>query len=140
MPATENQQLHLRVDVLNPPRLAPDDPVAFGLQDKDGSLTPGILQPDGSLRFECAVPVKLGGVQPNFLGAFAHGTPQDRFLYLTWHNRATHKIIQRVKIKLASITPAQVEAALAGKHLHVSISADRTGSVPLLGGGWQLTD
>jgi hypothetical protein len=139
----ESQPLHLQIDCINPPHLAPDAPVEFGLQDKSGALTPGTSQPDGALRFECDLRVELEGSKPNFLGAFAHGTLQDRFLYLTWKNRADNQIIQRIKIKLASLTAAQVEAALQNdppKHLHASISATRTGSVPLLGDGWQVSD
>lgn len=133
------QTLHLQIDVIDPPQLAPNEPVQFGLQDKNGSLTPGTPQPDGSLRFACDLQVTLKGDTPNFLGAFAHGTPQDRFLYLTWKNTHSGQIIQRIKIKLASITAAQVEAALqSGKSLRASVSATRTGSVPLLGEGWQV--
>lgn len=132
------QTLRLQVDVLDPPQLAPDAPVQFGLQDKNGSLTLGAPQPNGSLRFECALQVRLGGATPNFLGAYAHGTPQDRFLYLTWKNTHSDQIIQRIKVKLASITVAQVAAALqSGKRLCASIEATHTGSVPLLDGGWQ---
>lgn len=134
----EPYPLHLQIDCIHPPQLAPDDPVAFGLQDKNGNLIAGTPQPDGSLRFECDIQVRLDGGTPNFLGAFAHGTAQDRFLYLTWKNRADDQIIQRIKIKLASITAAQVEAALQGGSLHASIEATRTGSVPLLGAGWQV--
>jgi hypothetical protein len=133
-----SQSLHLRLDVLNLPQ-SPDDSVVFGLQDKNGSLTPGTPQPHGAFRFECDLQVTLKGDLPNFLGTFAHGTPQDRFLYLTWKNTPTHQIIQRIKVKLASITAAQVEAALqSGKSLCASIEATRTGSVPLLGDGWQV--
>lgn len=133
------QTLHLQIDVIDPPRLAPDDAVQFGLQDKNGSLTPGAPQPNGSLRFECDLQGTLKGDTPNFLGMWAHGTPQDRFLYLTWKNRADGRIIQRIKVKLASITAAQVDAALqSGKSLCASVAATRTGSVPLLGDGWQV--
>lgn len=133
------QTLRLQIDVLDLPQPAPNEPVQFGLQDKNGSLTPGTPQPDGSLRFECNLQVTLKGDTPNFLGAFAHGTSQDRFLYLTWKNTHSSQIIQRIKVKLVSITAAQVEAALqSSKSLCASVSASRTGSVPLLGDGWQV--
>lgn len=133
------QTLHLQIDVLDPPQLEPDDPLQFGLQDKNGSLTHGTPQPNGALRFACDLQVTLKGSTPNFLGTFAHGTPQDRFLYLTWKNMHSGQIIQRIKVKLASITAAQVEAALeSGKSLCATLDATRTGSVPLLGDGWQV--
>ncbi len=51
---------------------------------------------------------------PNFLGPFAHGTPQERFLYLCWgeRNGETWDGFRRAKVHLKHLTWQQVEIAL----------------------------
>ena len=115
---------------------APDNP-HFGLQDKAQQLYPGSTQPDGTVKFECQLRAERSSEgKPNFLGAFAHGTPADRFLYLTLQDSG-QQIIRRTKIKLTSITWAQIEAAKNGV-IEAEIDASRSGTVPLLGDGWQV--
>ena len=128
--------IRVRIIVVNPPDMseAGDE---FGLQDKDQRLYPGVAQADGSLHFECELRVKQGADgKPNFLGGFAQGSADDRFLYLTtkWQGQ----IQSRIKVKLGTITWAQVEAAGASGALEASIDGRGAASVKLLGEGWQV--
>ena len=128
--------VRIGIRVVNPPDLTSEG-LEFGLQDKDQRLYAGVMQTDGSLWVECEMQVKQGADgKPNFLGAFAHGTASDRFLYLTWKKEG--RITQRIKVKLASITWAQVEAASVGGVLIASVDGRGVASVKLLGEGWQV--
>ena len=129
--------VHVRINCVNPPDLSVNEALEFGLQDKDQRLYPGSAQSDGSLRFECDLRVRRAPDDPpNFLGAFAHGTPDDRFLYLTWKKKG--QIMRRIKIKLATITWVQVEQASQSGRLEASVDGRGAASVPLLGDGWQV--
>ena len=128
--------VRVRIAVVNPPDLA-DAGLEFGLQDKDQRLYPGVVQADGSLRFECQLRVTKGtNDKPNFLGVFAHGTAADRFLYLTWKKEG--QITQRIKVKLATATWVQIESLRQGDVMQAMIDGNGVASVPLLGGGWQI--
>jgi hypothetical protein len=111
-------------------------------------LCPGVECADGSMQFECEVRVKRnpnnGG--PNFLGPWVHGPADARHLYLNWLGTEGDERVQfgRIKIHLASITWAQIEAVsqASGGVLQATVSGvDRKGapacaSVPLLDDGW----
>ena len=128
--------VQMRIDVVNPPGLVGEG-VEFGLQDKNQRLYPGVPQSEGSLRFECELRVRQGaGRAPNFLGTFAHGTADDRFLYLT--TKKEGQITRRIKIKLATVTWAQIEASRQGDVLQAMIDGRGAASVKLLGAGWQV--
>ncbi len=128
--------VRVRIGVVNPPDVTGAG-LEFGLQDKDQRLYDGVMQADGSLRFECELQVRQGADQkPNFLGAFAHGTPADRFLYLT--TKQEGRITRRIKVKLATATWGQIEALRYGDVIQAMIDGRGVASVPLLGGGWQV--
>jgi hypothetical protein len=68
---------------------------------------------------------------PNFLGPFAQGTPDDRFIYLSWgerHNGAWD-MFRRAKVKLNHLTWETVEQAMKqGESIEAVISmTDRSG-------------
>jgi hypothetical protein len=142
------RQVRVRVTCLRPP-----DPGAhkaeFGLQDRDQQVHPGQVLADGSIRFECWLLVrpqaKTG--QPNFLGEYAHGSPAQRFLYLSWRPRKPRGApwSRRMKVHLSSITWEQIEeAGQTHSLLEAAVpgtAADgglKSGSVELLGGGWSV--
>jgi hypothetical protein len=52
--------------------------------------------------------------KPNFLGPFAQGTPQERFIYLCWGEKrgGNWDGFRRAKLHLKHLTWKQVEAAL----------------------------
>ncbi|MBZ0287817.1 MAG: DUF5990 family protein, partial [Anaerolineae bacterium] len=96
--------VHLYILCTHPP-----DAYEFGLQDKNGALLPGTAQPDGSLLYTCTLNVQVEGERVNFTGAYAHGTPADRFLYLSTRG-VDGAWVRRIKIPLSGITPAQIDS------------------------------
>jgi hypothetical protein len=124
----EERAVRLQVRCVNPPV------GTFGLQDKERRLSAGQPQPDGALVFACEVRAKRAADgTPNFLGEYAHGTPTDRFLYLTLLNGDTEQagIVKRIKVKLGSITWAQVESS---EVLQATVDGRGAASVKLLEG------
>jgi hypothetical protein len=95
-----------------------DEKLHFGLQDTKGEVHPGTTGPGGTRRFDLALDVKPGTAgQPVFSGAFAHGPPAGRFLYLSW-KREDRRIAAgsapwgwRIKMPLAGIGWAEIRAA-----------------------------
>jgi hypothetical protein len=90
----------------------------FGLQDKAQTLHAGVAQPDDALQFTCTIstePTPDGTA--NFTGPFTHGTPTDRFLYLSLGvGSGTHwKWVRRIKVRLNDIPWSQIEEVLAHK-------------------------
>ncbi|MDQ3856583.1 MAG: DUF5990 family protein [Chloroflexota bacterium] len=79
--------------------------VSFGLQDKHHELSAGKIQADGSVRYECVVAVRpsTDGQPPRFSGPYAHGTPGDPFLYLSWRRASGGTDwIRRLKVPLGA--------------------------------------
>jgi hypothetical protein len=101
------------------------DAYAFGLQDAKGALTPGQRLADGRLYWDFALRVQPGrNGRPNFLGPFASGPADDRFVYLSWRSIPRGVWINRVKARLADIDWPLIEAAQSqGKRLCADISA-----------------
>ena len=68
--------------------------------------------------FELRVERNAKTGRPNFLGPYAHGKPEERFLYLCWGQRiggvAWHGF-RRAKIHLRALDWATVERALASE-------------------------
>jgi hypothetical protein len=139
----KSETIRIRILCHTPP--GTDGSIKFGLQDKTPALHPGTLRDDGILVFECELEVKPGKnpIQPNFLGAFAHGTPEARFLYLSYgtqQNGSWHWI-KRIKIMLTGITWEQINAAgESGQVLEASIDGSKAATVKLMGEGWTLSD
>jgi uncharacterized protein DUF5990 len=152
---------HLRLRIIC---LAPPDPqlygAKFGLQDNSSTaqwvIHEGAAQSNGDLVFECDCRVKPHARTgaPSFLGPFVHGSPEERFLYLSWQPvdwrpgtaepSGTSCWVRRMKIHLRSISWAKIDKALkAGGFMVATLQGTgRDGgpacaSVPLLDGGWQ---
>lgn len=123
------QTLCGRLTCVDPPRYE-EQSLEFGLQDRDGTLTPGVALPDGALLFSFEVQAEVrpdGSV--NLSGRFVHGPPQGRFLYLglrppggAW--------IKRIKVPLGSITADLVNSAGNGA-LAATVAGDRAATVQL---------
>jgi hypothetical protein len=98
-------------------------PGAFGLQDKDVVLHLGTPGPGGSTVFEFTLqarPHESGAAVLS--GAFAHGPPAARFLYLGWRN-AQGAFAQRLKLPLSGIAWADAAAAIAqGRVLEATLA------------------
>lgn len=135
-------QVTLEITCLRPPA----GPGVFGLQDKHQRLHPPAREAGGSAVFHCPVQAKPGGAggPPNFSGAFTHGTPHDRFLYLSLRaaDGPEGAWIKRIKVPLKAITEEQVEAAARHAHARLACTVDGGGSgtVKLIGSGWQVVD
>lgn len=101
-------------------------PWVLGLQDRDDQILPGAPRPGGGLVFDFELRVKDGGARPNFLGPFASGPADDRFVYLSWRAKDGGRYINRLKCRLCGITWDQLRGAEAGGVL----TADVTGRTP----------
>src|SRR5271169_1280565 len=84
-----------------------DEPLRFGLQDSKGEVHPGVLKAKGVQHFEFSLDVK-GSADPSlpaFGGAFVHGPPSGRFLYLSWKREGVHNApwAWRIKVPLSGV-------------------------------------
>ncbi len=88
------------------------DAFEFGLQDTKGALTPAQRLADGRLYWDFELRVQPGkDGRPNFLGPFASGPADDRFVYLAWRSIPRGVWINRVKARLADIDWPLIERA-----------------------------
>ena len=100
----------------------------LGLQRGRDDVQEGQVLADGRLAFDIALRVKPGPdpERPVFLGEFAQGTADARFLHLGWKPDRPGWI-NRAKVPLSGISWAQVrEAQTSGRPL----VADATGRQP----------
>jgi len=152
MPATPERLLPLRIVLRRPPA-----GVAFALQH--GASAAGrepelvgaqVADGRGDLAFACEVRVQRGSDgAPRFLGPFTQGPPSARFVYLVVGKRAGQPHSpweRRLKVPLAGIGAADVEAALAhpGQALEAAIEGTLPDGSPAcatrpLTGGWRVT-
>ncbi|MBA3341588.1 MAG: hypothetical protein H0T48_07100 [Gemmatimonadaceae bacterium] len=140
-----DRELPLRITLVDPPR-----DVLFCLQRGAGELVSATL-PDG-LNLSLDLSVRVGTQktgEPNFLGPFAQGRPNDRFIYVNSGQAAGQSGScwdRRAKVRLGAISWSQVAEALAkpDARLEVRIKGRaRDGgpccaSVPLLDDGWSV--
>ena len=142
----KSPEICLRITVVDPP---PD--VTFRVQRGRSNLLAPSTEEPGLITFDLTL--RLGHSRtdgkPNFLGEFAHGTPQDRFLYINSGVRAGQEGScweRRAKVKLGAIDDNLLRKALAapGSLLEARIvGTGRDGgpvceTVALLGDGWRL--
>jgi hypothetical protein len=86
-------------------------PRDFGVQNKANALHLGEVDADGTVKFDLSVEVKPeDGGAPVFVGPLAHGSPDARFLYLSWRN-LQGEYAQRFKLPLGSMTWNDIRAA-----------------------------
>jgi len=156
---TSERIIRLRIDCQAPPD--PDRHGAiFGLQDNSTTanwvLHLGKRKPNGDLIFECEARVRPNARtgEPNFLGDFVHGTPEKRFLYLSWRPKDWHpgqpespcpRWQRRMKVHLSTITWKWIEEATrSGGVLEAMVEGTgkdggpNCASVKLLGDGWMV--
>jgi Family of unknown function (DUF5990) len=108
----------MKVEV--PIRIVVSDPlagVAMMVQDgKDRLLSPLTSSAEAHI-FEFPITVDLSSGSPNFLGRFAHGPKDVRFVYVnsgTYAGTSHSCWGRRAKIPLMSITREQIEKSVAG--------------------------
>jgi len=107
-----------------------EEPYEFGLQDNKGEIVAGTRDRMGRFAFDFSLKVKpTADGRPAFTGRFASGTPDDRFVYLSWRSIPRGVYINRLKARLSSIDWETIAAALDGDR---RVCADTT--------DWQLGD
>ena len=101
-------------------RIIVNDPlkgVAMMVQDGKDKLLPPLESSDDSLVFEFTINVDLSSGSPNFLGRFAQGPKDARFVYVnsgTYAGNSHSCWGRRAKLSLMSISRGQIEKAVAG--------------------------
>jgi hypothetical protein len=138
-----DQEVSLRIVVVDPPA-----GVRFAVQrGKDALLEP--CSATGELIFEFPIRVRNDGAEgsPNFLGSFAQGPRDARFVYVnsgTMAGEPESPWTRRAKIPLGGITWAMINRVKAGSVIEAKIAGTgRDGgpacaTLPLLGRGWKL--
>jgi hypothetical protein len=115
-----------------------EEPLRFGLQDSKGDVHLGTWTATGIQRFDFSLDVKENGDSrsPAFGGAFVHGPPSGRFLYLSWKREGANSApwAWRIKIPLSGIGWVDIRAAeesskcleanIIGRRPHTSDSID----------------
>ena len=142
------RQVTLRVIVERPP-----SGVEFGVQEGHGSNYRTVQKQrftKEDLRFEFPIRAKEGkDGQPNFLGAFAQGPANARFIYLdigTYAGQTNTQWSRRLKIPLAGITWPMIERASdASVIIEARVSGTGKDGGPTCGtvkqfSGWVLSD
>lgn len=124
-----NSQLTLRI-VLEKPTIGVD----YGLQEGKGTnfKTVQTKRSNGeNLKFGCIIKVKFSDKNiPVFLGAFAHGTANERFIYIDIGKFAGQKDSgwdRRLKIPLAGITSKMIQQAFANPDFYIGTMVPGTG-------------
>ena len=133
---TKRQNSEITIEVLcrNLPGICFHDapgggPVHLGIQ-KGNEVVEAVPADQKQVIFRPAFRIdkQLDG-SPNFLGAFAKGTPQERFFYLSWgvvDKQGHFEMFRRAKIHLNQLTWEQIQSAISSsKPLKVVI--DMTG-------------
>jgi hypothetical protein len=133
----------LRDDPVAPSAAADPSPTLFGLQDNKEAIHPGVQREDDKYAFDFdlrVAPAVDEAKPPVFTGPFAFGTPQDRFVYLSWQRTELPGYVNRVKARLADIDWAMVRAAQeSGGRLEADMSGRKAGGgkIPVV---WTLVD
>lgn len=123
------QEIWLRIVVEGP---VPN--IAMQVQKGKCDLLAPAVSSDGSLVFEFPISVDLSDGRPNFLGPFAQGPKDVRFVYVSSGLQAGQldtDCSRRAKIPLMSITADQVnEGIAAGKCLETALAGTGRDGLP----------
>ena len=106
------QEIGLRIRVLRPMA-----GVVMQVQRGKCELLPPVNESGTELVFEFPISVDTSGALPNFLGPYAQGPKDARFVYVntgTYAGQADSCWARRAKISLMSVTAEQVGQILTG--------------------------
>jgi hypothetical protein len=120
------QEIPIRITVVRP---LPG--VAMQVQRGRDELLAPTEALDGSLSFDLPIAVDLSAGTPNFLGKYAQGPKDARFVYVNSGTMAGQTFscwTRRAKISLMTITAEQVNEVLASPGARLEISFSGTGS------------
>jgi len=141
-----NFEIPMRINILNPPTGA----LMKVQKGRDELLAPTKILKK-ALIFEFPISVDLSSTVPNFLGKFAQGPKDARFVYVnsgTYAGQTDTCWSRRAKISLMRITGDKVREVLRSPGSGLEISFEATGgrdggpvcgSIPLPEGGWKIT-
>ena len=118
-------ELPLRVTVVEPPA-----DVIMQVQKGRDELLPPSERKSNSISFDFSVNVDLSSDEPNFLGKFAQGPKDARFIYVnsgTYAGQDESCWSRRAKISLMSITAGQIREILKSANSKLEICIDGTG-------------
>ena len=130
MTATFTKSITLRLACKTIPAAPPtDEALDIGIQDKALAVHAGRTAKDGTIYFECEVEARMDGLTKtlDFRGPFVHGTPQSRFLYVSWKKRVPSAApwYWRIKIPLSSVAVKDITSLKASETLIADITARR---------------
>ncbi|MBP1123977.1 MULTISPECIES: DUF5990 family protein [Pseudomonadota] len=107
-----------------------------GLQDKEQAVHAGVQAKNGSHEFSCEIQLRdKGSGVVDYAGAFVHGKPQERFVYLSWKRMGTCAApwVQRVKVPLRFSAAELAKASV----LRADITGRKPHSIDTV--AWQIT-
>ena len=119
------QEIGIRIRMIEPPKN-----VSIQVQRGKCELLPPVKSSASELIFEFPIDVDVSSGVPNFLGAYAQGPKDARFIYVnsgTYANEQDSCWGRRAKLSLMSITEKQVEDTLASKTARLETSFAGTG-------------
>jgi len=117
------------------------DAFLFGLQDDKGGIDPGSRDAAGRLVFDFELRVRPGkDGAPNFLGPYASGPADDRFVYLSWRSVPRGVWINRLKCRLGEIGWDLIRAAQTGDRPILGDVSGRGPRQAMQPVGWSLGD
>jgi hypothetical protein len=119
-------QLSMRINVVGPPK-----GVRMLVQSGRSELLAPVRRTHDHLIFDFDILVDPTGPGPNFLGPFAQGPKDARFVYVnsgTYAGQTGTLWSRRAKIALTSITVEQVNEVLSKPSSRLETSFDGTGS------------
>lgn len=119
-------ELPLRVTVAEPPA-----DVVMQVQKGRDELLPPSRRKSEAISFDFSVNVDLSSGAPNFLGKFAQGPKDARFVYVnsgTYAGQRDTCWSRRAKISLMNITAEQIREVLKTPNSKLEICIDGTGS------------
>jgi len=114
------QQIGIRIRVLGPLK-----GVAMDVQRGRFELLPPVQKTASELVFEFDIDVDLSSCSPNFLGVYAQGPKDARFIYVnsgTYAGDPGSAFGRRAKLSLMNITKKQIEGALASQSARLETS------------------
>ena len=106
-------EIPIRISVIEPPR-----GVTTKVQRGKDELLDPLQRTADSLAFEFTISVDITESVPNFLGKYAQGPKDQRFVYVnsgTYAGQVSSHCGRRAKISLMTITRKQIEAVINGE-------------------------
>jgi hypothetical protein len=118
-------EISMRIRVLDPV-----EGVTMKVQRGKDTLLEPIKESKNELVFEFPLTVELSGSTPNFLGKYAQGPKDSRFVYVNSGSYAGQPGIcwnRRAKLSLMSITRDEIEEVIASATKRLEVSFAGTG-------------